>query len=340
MTGWWRVVLLVVLVATVSTGAVLWSTWMPGESVRGPLAAPDGETSALASVLEADVRALAEEIGERNMHTDGSMAATVDWLEQRLGAMGVTPERHVYVLQGGRWAGERAVNVVAEVPGTRAADEVVIVGAHYDTVPGSPGANDNASGVAVLLALAAWTRENPQARTVRFIAFANEEQPFHQTRDMGSEAYVRDADETGDAIAAMMALDGLGYYSTEPGSQHYPYDWIRWFYPERGDFIGFVTRTRDANLVRQAVGAFRRDATIPSEGAALPAIVPGIGWSDHRPFWDAGHAAFLVTDTLPFRDPQYHRRGDTPERLDYDRLARVAIGLRGVVEALGTPDGE
>ncbi|MFV8834789.1 M20/M25/M40 family metallo-hydrolase [Aquisalimonas sp. APHAB1-3] len=340
MTGWLRVTVVGVLAVAVPVGAVLWSTWMPGKSVTEPLAPPDGETSALATTLEADVRSLAEGVGERNMRTDGSMAATVDWLEQRLSAMGVAPDRHVYVLQGGRWMGERAVNVVAEVPGTRSADEVVIVGAHYDTVPGSPGANDNASGVAVLLALAAWARENPQPRTLRFIAFANEEQPFHQTSDMGSEAYARDAAEAGEAITAMMALDGLGYYSNASGSQHYPYDWIRWFYPDHGNFIGFVSRTRDANLVRRAVGAFRGEATIPSEGAALPAAVPGIGWSDHRPFWDAGYAAFLVTDTLPFRDPQYHRPGDTPERLDYDRLARVAIGLRGVVGALATPGGE
>lgn len=322
MRGWLGVVLVVLAVA-VPVSAVLWSTWMPGESAGEPLATPDGETAALATTLEADVRALADGIGERNMHADGSMAATLDWLEHRFRAMGLVPRRHTYVLRGGAYAGESAHNLIAEVPGTGGADERVVVGAHYDTVPGSPGANDNASGVAVLLALAAWARDNPQPRTLRFIAFANEEQPFHQTSDMGSEAYARDAAESGEAITAMMALDGLGYYSAAPGSQHYPYDWIRWFYPDRGDFIGFVTRTRDANLVRRAVGAFRREAGVPSEGAALPAGVPGIGWSDHRPFWDAGYAAFLVTDTLPFRDPEYHRPGDTPERLGfYNPVAR------------------
>lgn len=331
---------LLALVLAVPVGAVLWGTWMPGESVDEPLDPLRAQESALVPVLEADVRALADEIGERNMHTEGSMAATVDWLEHRFRDMGFEPERHVYELQGGRYAGQSAVNVVAEVAGTDVAGEIVIVGAHYDTVPGSPGANDNASGVAALLTLAAWAREHPQPRTLRFIAFANEEQPFHQTADMGSEAYAREAAQAGEAITAMMALDGLAYYSTSSGSQHYPHDWIRWFYPESGSFVGFVTRTRDAPLVRRAIAAFRDDATIPSEGAALPAVVPGIGWSDHRPFWDAGYAAFLVTDTLPFRDPEYHRPGDTPGRLDFERLARVTSGLRNVIRTLAAADAE
>ena len=334
MAGWRTLALPGILILVLATGVLLWSTWMPGTSASAPLPDQSATEHALSTELEADVRALAEGIGQRNMQTEGSMDASVNWIARRFDEIGYEPRRQEYTLRDARFQGDTAANVIAEVEGESVADEIVVIGAHYDTVPGSPGANDNASGVAVLLSLAEWFRERPQARTLRFVAFANEEHPFHRTSDMGSEVYALEQRQAGADITAMISMDGLGYFSDEPGSQHYPLRPIQWFYPDRGDFIGLITRTRDAPLVRRAIGAFRQEATVPSEGAALPEGIPGVAWSDHRAFWDQGYAALLVTDTLPFRDPAYHRPGDTPERLDYDRLARVSVGLRAVLTEL------
>lgn len=316
---------------------IAWTAWMPGTSMERPLPELGDAERELAGQLKADVRALSVDIGERNVFRADSMAHAAAWIEGRLREAGYQPERHMYELGDGApqsVAGRQAHNLVAEIPGTGKPEETLVIGAHYDSVTGSPGANDNASGVAALLALAAWFRERPQPRTVRFIAFANEEPPFFLSGDMGSQAYAAHRRERGERITAMMSMDGIAYFSDEPGSQRYPAPGLDFIYPSRGNFIAFVTRSRDAPVLREAIGAFRRHASVPSEGAALPGWLPGVSWSDHWSFWQHDYPAFLVTDTLPFRDPAYHTPGDTAERLDYQRLARVVLGLRAVIEEL------
>ena len=188
-------------------------------------------------------------------------------------------------------------------------------------------------GVAGLLALArAWADRKP-ARTVRFVAFANEEPPFFQTGQMGSLVYARRCRQRRENIVAMMSLETIGCYDAAKGSQRYPFP-VGLFYPSRGDFIGFVSNTRNAPLVRRCVAAFRRHAQFPSEGGALPGGLPGIGWSDHWAFWQAGYPAVMVTDTAPFRYPHYHTPQDTPDKLDYTSLARVIAGLDKVLDEL------
>lgn len=309
-------------------------TWMPGKSAREPLPELSVAETRIAENLRADVRALAGTVGERNMATPVSMTASVEWLERRFAAAGYRVERHEYDLRHTHFAGQTAVNLAVEVPGTDRPHEIVVIGAHYDTVEGSPGANDNASGVAVLLALSQWFHDRSQPRTLRFVAFANEEPPYFLTPDQGSYAYAARCREHGERIVAMMSLDGLGYYSNEPGSQQFPFAGATLLYPDRGDFLGFVTRLDDARLLRRAIGAFRETATIPSEGIALPSGVPGVSWSDHWSFWQHGYPAFFITDTLPFRYPHYHLSSDTADRLDYARMARVVKGLHAVVDKL------
>ncbi|MDZ7840143.1 MAG: M28 family peptidase [Gammaproteobacteria bacterium] len=327
---------LIVLAAGLAAGAG-WMTWMPGKSVRGPLPVLSDPERKLSGRLESDVRTLSVEIGERNVFTPDSMSRTVDWIEERMREAGYSPQRRTYELGGSsatELAGHPALNLVAELPGSERPGEVVIIGAHYDSVVRSPGANDNASGIAALLALAEWFRERPQPRTIRFVAFANEEPPMFASSDMGSHAYAAHSRGVGEGITAMMSMDGIAYFSDEPGSQRYPLPGLDLIYPTRGNFIGFVTRAGDARLLREAIGAFREQASIPSEGAALPGGMPGVGWSDHWAFWQHDYSAFLVTDTLPFRDPHYHTPGDTADRLDYDRLARVVHGLKAVIAKL------
>lgn len=165
------------------------------------------------------------------------------------------------------------------------------------------------------------------------MAFVNEEMPFYRSAEMGSVRYARRARERGEHITAMISLETIGHYSDAPGSQHYP-GAFGLFYPDTANFIAFVSNLRSHALVRRAVGAFRRHAAFPSEGVAAPGWMVGIGWSDHWAFWEAGYPAIMVTDTAPFRYPHYHDAGDTPERVDYDRTARVTVGLAGVIQNL------
>jgi hypothetical protein len=230
--------------------------------------------------------------------------------------------------------GRTVRNLAAELPGASRPEEVVLVGAHYDSVDGSPGANDNASGVAALLEIARLLRETPPARTVRFVAFVNEEPPFFQTEAMGSRVHARAARGRGERIVAMLSLETLGYYTGEPGSQTFPTPLLRPFYPDRGDFVAFVGNLASRRLLRQAVAAFRRHAPFPCEGLSAPAWITGVDWSDQWSFWQEGYPALMVTDTALFRYPHYHGPGDLPGRLAYPQLARVTAGLAATVAAL------
>jgi Zn-dependent M28 family amino/carboxypeptidase len=213
------------------------------------------------------------------------------------------------------------------------AQELVVIGAHYDSVSGCPGANDNATGVAALLELAHRFASRAQHRTVRFVAFVNEEPPFFKTAQMGSVIYANAAKARGDRVAGMLSLETIGYYSDQRGSQQYPAPIAR-LYPDVGNFIGFVSNIGSARLLLKARKAFRRRTSFPLQSAAAPEAIAGVAWSDHWAFWQAGYSAMMVTDTAPFRYPWYHTSEDTPEKIDYDKLAQVVEGLEAVIESL------
>ncbi|MHC4392872.1 MAG: M28 family peptidase, partial [Planctomycetota bacterium] len=226
-------------------------------------------------------------------------------------------------------------NVEVELPGKGTSDKVVVVGAHYDSTPehGCPAADDNATGVAATLALARVFAGKPRRHTIRFVFFVNEEPPFFQTELMGSWVYARHCKARGDDVIAMLSLECMGYFSDAKGSQAYPKP-LNLFYPSEGNFIAFVGNVGSRPLVRRAVKSFREHARFPSEGAALPSSLPGVGWSDHWAFWQEGYPAIMVTDTAPFRNPHYHEATDTIETLDFDRFARVTEGLESVIDEL------
>ena len=205
------------------------------------------------------------------------------------------------------------------------------MGAHYDTVPGSPGADDNASGVAVLIELAGMLAA--ERLPIRFVAFANEEMPYFLTAEMGSVAWAKRARERGEPVRAMFSLEMLGYYRDAPGSQSYPAP-LGLFYPDRADFVAFVGDLGARALVRDALSKFRKNAGFPSEGVAAPALIPGVSWSDHWSFRQHGFAAVMLTDTAFYRYPHYHLPSDTPEKLDYERMARVTLGLAAMLRDL------
>ncbi len=320
-------------VVLILLGVLTWRSMirMPGASHRGELPPADEELTALAGELRSDVTALAGKIGPRHLlAAPGNFAKAAEWVETELALIGYPVDVQEY-----RVFGQPCWNFAVEVPGEARPEEIVVVGAHYDSAMNTPGANDNASGVAAVLALARRFFRRPADRTVRFVAFANEEPPYFQTEKMGSWVYARKCREQGERITAMLSLETIGYYDDAPGSQRYPAP-FGLAYPSTGNFVAFVGSTGSADLVRRSVAAFRRHELFPSEGAALPGAVAGVGFSDHWAFRQEGYPAAMVTDTAMFRYPHYHEPTDTPDRIDYDRLARVVRGLEQVVLALAT----
>ena len=301
---------------------------MPGRSFEGappPLSA--GQT-ALRDRLRNDVSHLATEIGERNVGRPAALARSADFVERELRLAGYEPQRQTYEVDGVSCA-----NIEAERTGSVLAREIIVVGAHYDSARGTPGADDNATGAVAVLALARELSGRSWRRTVRFVEFVNEEPPYFFTPQMGSAVYARRCADRNETIAAMISLESLGSFSDLPGSQKYPFP-ISLVYPDRGNFLAFVGNVASRDQVRDAVRAFREKATVPSEGAALPELTPGVGYSDHKPFWDMGYPALMVTDTALFRNAEYHRRGDAVEKLDLERMTRVVSGLLHVVDRL------
>ena len=198
----------------------------------------------------------------------------------------------------------------------------------------APGANDNATGTAAVIELAR-SLANLRGRSslrIRLVLFVNEEPPYFRTERMGSLVYARALKRSGEPVVGMLSLETLGFYSDRPHSQHYPSP-LDMLHPDKGDFVAFVGPTSSRAFVRRTVGAFRAVAPFPSQGGTAPAFIQGIDWSDHWSFGQIGIPAVMVTDTATFRYPYYHSPSDTPDKVDYERLARVVSGLERMIRA-------
>jgi hypothetical protein len=314
-----------VLVGVVA-GAPAWWTMVRMPGANPERAAMTDESRGLAQELERSVVALAADIGPRNVWRPGALHEAEAWVRAAFEAAGYEVRDEAYEV-----GGVTCRNLWVEVPGTASPEEIVVIGAHYDSIPDCPGANDNGTGVAAVLALAQRLRGRPLERTLRLIAFVNEEPPHFRTADMGSDVHARGCRARGERVVAMMSIETIGYYSDEPGSQSFPVPGLGLLYPDRGDFIVFTSNLGSRKWVRRAVKTFRAEAGFPCEGAALPGLVPGVGWSDQASFWKHGYPGIMVTDTAPFRYPWYHTTGDTPDKVDYERTAQVVLGLERVI---------
>ena len=325
------------LAAVATLGVWVVMIRMPGASWRGPLPPLGDAEAALRDELRRDVEALAGVIGERHLLVPKNLARAVAHIEGAFAAAGYRVRRHSYEVSPEAFhqvpGAERAFhNLEAERAGTDRAGEIVVIGAHYDTILGTRGANDNASGTAAVLALARRFATRTPSRTIRFVAFANEEIYF-QRPEMGSLVYARMLRQRGDRVVTMLSLETIGYYSDQPGSQLYPKP-LNLLYPSAGNFIAFVGNFASRAQVHEAIAAFRRHARFPSEGAAIPPILPGVAWSDHWAFWQAGYPGVMVTDTAPYRYRYYHTPYDTPDRINYERMAQVVAGLEPMLADL------
>lgn len=300
-----------------------------GVEAAAPAVHATASNDTIAQSLGRDVAVLASDIGARAVSRPGTLNRAAEYLNARLSSIG-SVRRLPYVVDGGT-----VENLELEFPGTSRASEIVVVGAHYDTIPTTPGADDNATGVAALLHLATeYAQRGPQPRTVRFVAFANEEPPYFQTNAMGSVVYAKSCRARGDNIVAMISLESIGFYSDAKGTQRYPSALLRLFFPSRGNFLAIVGNKPSKPLVREIDRAFKSRVRMPTKAVALSETIQGVGWSDHWAFWQSGYPAVMVTDTAPMRNPHYHRETDTPDNLDFPRFAQAVKGLGAVVYAL------
>lgn len=275
---------------------------------------------ALEEHLKGHVAALAGVIGERNLDCPQGLEQAACYLREVWESQGYRVE-----VQGFTVDHIECLNLVAEIRGSENPEEILVVGAHYDSVPGSPGANDNASAVAALLELSRLFISAPPRRTLRFVAFPNEEPPFFRTGLMGSRVYAGRCRRRGERIIGMVCLETIGYFTDQPRSQRYPPP-LGLFYPHQGNFIAVVGNLRSRHLVKRFAEGFREKSDFPLECAATFEALPGVSWSDHSSFWKFGYPALMLTDTAFYRYPYYHTGQDTPDKLHYPGLARVTYG--------------
>ncbi len=271
--------------------------------------------------LQAHVQLLAGDIGERNIWHPAALNDAAAYIESEWNHQGYAVRRLPYEVSGVHCANLEAIR-----NGNARWREILLIGAHYDSVVGSPGANDNASGVAALLEISRMFAAIEPAMTVRFVAFVNEEPPFFMSGKQGSAVYAKAARLRRDDIRLMASIETIGWYSDRPGSQRYP-PLFNLFYPDRANFIGMVSDFRSRGVMRRLARAFRANSDFPLQTVVTFRFVPGVSWSDHRSFWRQGYQAIMVTDTAPYRYAQYHAAHDTPDKLAYPEFSRVTLGL-------------
>jgi hypothetical protein len=301
---------------------------VPGRAHVGPLPTSTAEERDLAIRLKTHVMAIASV--PHNVKHFAALEQAAQHIERTLQGLGYAIERQVFSV-----AGRDVRNIEAKRENHSAAGAALVVGAHYDSYENAPGANDNGTGVAVLLELARLLKEwRPDRTHVRLVFFVNEEPPYYRTPDMGSWRYAKLLSERGDNIHGMISLETLGAFSERPGSQRYPVPFGLVF-PTTANFIAFVGLPGSRAFLHEVMASFRRHTAFPSIGGVAPdALVPGIGWSDHWAFQAFDYPAIMVTDTALFRYPHYHLPSDTPDKVDYDRLAHITKGLERVMREI------
>ena len=304
----------------------IYMIYMPGKSYEGELPAFDDADHAIAKRFEAHVTELCKNPAGRNFIEKKGLDAARKYIAGQFESSGYKVKFNEYQING-----DVVANIEVELTGSSHPEKIIIVGAHYDAVPGAPGANDNGSGVAAILELADRFKDKSFPLTVRFVAFVNEEPPNSMTGNMGSFVYAKKAAKDKENIIAMFSLETIGYFSDEPGSQQYP-PLFNLFYPKKGNFIAFVGNLSSRGLVSKSIRSFRAHSTFPSEGIVAPAFIPGISWSDHWSFWKHGYPAIMITDTAPYRYPAYHTSEDTPDKVDYEKMVYVVKGVEKMIQ--------
>ncbi len=274
--------------------------------------------------LEAHVRKLSIELAPRDVSHLENLDAVAAYIADQLKQTGASVSEQPYRVEGDSYR-----NVIARFgPDT---SERIVVGAHYDSAGPLPGADDNASGVAGLLELARLFGSQPPRMRVDLVAFSTEEPPYFRSTGMGSSVHATSLRNENVKVRAMMSLEMIGYFSDAQGSQHFPVGLLGALYPSTGNFIAVVGRVSDGLLVRQVKSAMSSAAPLPVHSINAPSFIPGVDFSDQLNYWHAGYGAVMITDTAFYRNRNYHTAHDTPEKLDYKRMAMVVEGVYAAV---------
>lgn len=331
--------LALLLTAAVVTGLITQPVFRPSAQASfpsiGPSIGPSMSPAVDPAVLETHVRVLSEMLHPRCFDHPDNLEATARYIERHLAAAGGRTQVQKFPVDELEYS-----NVVAEF-GPKDGP-ALIVGAHYDSEGETyrepphytPGADDNASGTAALLALADLLGRHPPAKRVQLVAYCLEEPPFFATDKMGSAAHAARLNRDRVPVLGMISLEMVGYFSDAPGSQTYPAAIMGLLYPDKGDFIGVVGRFQDMGLTRTVKAAMLGASDLPVFSINAPPLVPGVDYSDHRNYWPYGHEAVMITDTAFYRNFHYHTNEDTADTLDYRRMAKVVQGVFAAVVAL------
>jgi Zn-dependent M28 family amino/carboxypeptidase len=314
-----------VLLCVAGWGAYHYMFTVPGASHQGALPALTPAERTLAGNIKTHIATIAAK--EHNIDHYDELEKVAQYIERTLTRYGYKTVPQQYTVSG-----KQVRNIEATIEAATPDAETIVVGAHYDSAQGTPGANDNASGTASVLELARLLSDlkGKSGKRIRLVLFVNEEPPYFATADMGSARYARMLKERGERVTAMYSLETMGFYSDTPGSQKYPMP-LGVLFPNRADFVSFVGMLGSRDLVHDALRSFRSHTQFPSVGGVSPGFIAGIAWSDHRSFDREGFQALMITDTALFRYPHYHEPTDTPDKIDNERLARVVKGVERVV---------
>jgi len=272
--------------------------------------------------LTSHVKFLSGEIGERNLYNYENLEKAYQYIKAALDASGLA-----VTIQNYRCQGKLVRNIIAEISGSVHKEKIIVVGAHYDTVLGSPGADDNASGIAALLELARLFEDIKSKHTIRFAAFTLEEPPVFGSPEMGSRRYAAKLRENDENVIGMICLEMIGYYSHKKGGQQYPLSLIKHGYPNVGNFIAVVGDFMSEHLVKQIKDGLETYCKVPSYALATYRSVPGVELSDHSSFWAYNYPAIMLTDTAFYRNPYYHEKNDVYDTLNYRMFSELVEGL-------------
>lgn len=281
----------------------------------------------LAETLKSHVSMLSETIGERNYLKYDNLQKATEYITNEFNKFGYMSTQQVFQIEGKKFA-----NIIARKSSSQS-EETLVIGAHYDSAMGTPGADDNASGVAALLEIARYFQDKQVNMNMEFVAFTNEEPPFFRSEDMGSKRFANKKRAENTKLSAMICLEMLGYYTEEKGSQKYPLWLLKLFYPSKGNYIAFVSNGKSSNFKNRIVKEFKKNSKIKVRTLTAPLFVTGVDFSDHRSFWANGYKAIMITDTSFYRNRNYHSGSDTIDTLDFEKMSAVVEGLIKSIES-------
>jgi Zn-dependent M28 family amino/carboxypeptidase len=278
------------------------------------------------AALERHVRTLSEDFHPRDYMHPENLDRAAAYIRAQFAKTKAQVREQEYEVNGRRYR-----NIIARFGGD---ENLIVVGAHYDGCNDTPGADDNASGVAGLLELATLLDRHPTGQNVELVAYTLEEPPFFRTQEMGSARHARELTERKVSPKAVVILEMIGYFSDAPWSQDYPVPLLRAFYPSRGNFIAVAGRTDQWKFMRNVKRGMIGATALPVYTISAPAALPGLDFSDHLNYWAHDWNAVMVTDTAFYRNHAYHGPDDITSRLDYSRMSDVVVavyeGIRGL----------